>query len=137
MLPLASRDLYTIVYDGRCTVCSKLVTRLGQWDRWGALAIIPSQAPSVRDTFPWIPDHAFAESIQVIRALDGETWQGAAAIEQILGILAQGRWISWLFRIPLMSLFAEKFYRWFARNRYHLGCEQHCKSGARDRDNIV
>jgi predicted DCC family thiol-disulfide oxidoreductase YuxK len=31
-----------------------------------------------------------------------------------------------VFSIPFARPLAERFYRWFARNRYRLGCGEHC-----------
>lgn len=118
---------WTVMYDGNCNVCRKLVAMLDRWDRGGSLEVVPSQGAGVRARFPWITERAFTESVQVVRASDGRTWQGAAAIEQLLDVLPRGRWISWIFSIPLVRVLAEKFYRWFAKNRYHMGCGQHCQ----------
>ena len=76
--------------------------------------------------FPWIPPRAYAQSVQLIRR-DGRTWQGAAAIEEIIDQLPKGKLITWIFSIPLVRPLAERFYRWFARNRYRLGCGEHCQ----------
>jgi predicted DCC family thiol-disulfide oxidoreductase YuxK len=64
--------------------------------------------------------------MQVIRASDGKTWEGAAGLEELLYVLPKGRLISWMFEVPLVRPLVEKFYRWFARNRYRLGCGEHC-----------
>lgn len=118
---------YTVVYDGSCKVCGKIVKRLAKWDQNSRLEIIPSQTPGLSARFPWIPDDAYVESLQLIRALDGTTWQGAASIEQLLDVLPKGKLVSWIFSIPFARPLAEKAYRWFARNRYHLGCSDHCR----------
>jgi len=117
---------YTVVYDGACRICQGLVRRLGKWDRHGMLEVIPSQAAGVHARFPWIPTRAYAQSVQLIRR-DGRTWQGAAAIEQIIDQLPKGRLVTWVFSIPFVRPLAERFYRWFARNRYRLGCGDHCQ----------
>lgn len=124
---------YTVVYDGACKVCGRLVAVLNRWDTKGVLEIIASQTPGVHARFPWIPPRAFAESVQVVGP-GGRTWQGAAALEQLLDVLPRGRWISWVFDIPFMRRIAERFYRWFARNRYHLGCGAHCQFRPLDLD---
>lgn len=116
---------YTVVYDGACKVCGKLVRRLNSWDRSKRMQTIPSQASGVRARFPWIPARAYQESVQLIGP-GGRTWQGAAAIEKIIELLPRGRWIAWVFRIPLVRPLAERFYRWFARNRFQFGCGEHC-----------
>lgn len=117
---------YAVVYDGHCQVCGRIVKMLARWDRNHDLEIIRSQAAEVSERFPWIPPRAYVESLQVIRIQDGKTWQAAAALEELLEILPKGRLVSWLFAIPLVRPIAEKFYRWFARNRYRLGCGDHC-----------
>lgn len=117
---------HTVIYDGDCKVCGRTVKVLSKWDRNNELEIVPSQAPGVRERFPWISQQAYVDSVQVIRASDGKTWQAAAAIEELVSVLPKGRLISWLFRIPLVRPLVDRFYRWFARNRYRLGCGDHC-----------
>lgn len=123
---------YTVIYDGHCKVCGRFVKLLAQWDRNRELEIIRSQTSGVRERFPWIPARAYVESVQVIRTSDGRTWQAAAALEELLKVLPKGRLISWLFRIPFVRPLVDRFYRWFARNRYKLGCGEHC--AVRDAD---
>ena len=117
---------YTLVYDGTCKVCGKLVGVLVRWDRGSRLLeIVPSQLPGVQARFPWIPARAYTESVQLIGP-GGETWQGARAVEQILDVMPKGKLVSWVFKLPFARPLAERFYRWFARNRYRLGCGEHC-----------
>jgi predicted DCC family thiol-disulfide oxidoreductase YuxK len=118
---------YTLVYDGMCRVCNKLANVLRRWDTRRDIEVLPSQATGVMARFPWIPSRAFGEAIQLVGP-GGATWQGAAAIEALLGILPRGRWISWIFRIPFVRVIADRFYRWFARHRYRMGCGEHCVS---------
>ena len=117
---------YTVIYDGDCKVCDRMVKLLDGWDRDDELEIIPSQAPGVRARFPWIPPRAYVESVQVIRTSDGQTWQAAQALEELLKVLPKGRAVSWLFNVPFARPLADKFYGWFARNRYRVGCGDHC-----------
>jgi len=98
---------------------------LRNWDRGRELEIVPSEAPGVTARFPWIPPRAYREALQLIGP-DGRTWQGSAAIEQLLNVLPKGKLISWIFRIPFVPGLADRFYRWFAKNRYRLGCGEHC-----------
>jgi predicted DCC family thiol-disulfide oxidoreductase YuxK len=117
---------HTVVYDGHCKVCSRTMKLLTKWDRNHVLEIIPSQTPGLEVRFPWISPRAYVDSVQVIRTSDGRTWQAAAAIEELVNILPKGWFISWLFKIPFVRPLADRFYRWFARNRYKLGCGEHC-----------
>jgi predicted DCC family thiol-disulfide oxidoreductase YuxK len=117
---------YTLIYDGACRMCTRFSTVLQSWDR-GAVDVVPSQAAGVAARFPWIPQHAYAQAIQLIGP-GGRTWQGAAAIEQLLGVLPRGRWIAWIFHVPFVRSLADRLYRWVARNRYRMGCGEHCRS---------
>jgi predicted DCC family thiol-disulfide oxidoreductase YuxK len=118
---------YTVVFDGDCKVCTRLSKVLRSWDTTRQLEVVSSQSPGVMARFPWIPPRAYAEALQMVAA-DGTTWQGAAAIEQLLNVLPRGGWIAWVFRIPFVRTIADRFYKWFARNRYKLGCGAHCQS---------
>lgn len=116
---------YTLVYDGTCKMCKRLVRRIEQVDRAEQIEAVASQAPGVRDRFPWIRPEAYLESVQLIGP-GNETWQGAAAVERTLDILPRGSFITWIFSIPGVRPLAERIYRWVARNRYKLGCGEHC-----------
>jgi predicted DCC family thiol-disulfide oxidoreductase YuxK len=118
---------YTVVFDGDCKVCTRLSHVLRTWDRHHELEVVSSQQPGVMARFPWIPARAYGDALQMIAA-DGTTWQGAAAIEQLLDVLPKGKLVSWVFSIPFARALADRFYKWFARNRYKLGCGSHCQS---------
>jgi predicted DCC family thiol-disulfide oxidoreductase YuxK len=104
-----------------------MVKVLPRLDRNSRIEVVPSQDPGVRARFPWIPPQAYEDALQLIGP-DGRTWQGAVAIEQLLGILPKGKLIAWIFAIPFARRMADRFYRWFARNRYRLDCGEHCRS---------
>ena|SRR5215207_8485320 len=128
---------YTCVYDGMCKVCTRLANGLRKWDRHGEIEVVASQAPGVLARFPWIPARAYAEALQLIGP-GGRTWQGAAAVEQLLKVLPKGKLVAWLFSVPFVRVIADRVYKWFARNRYRLGCGDHCQSRPLDvafRDN--
>ena len=48
------------------------------------------------------------------------------AIEQLLKVLPLGGLLGWTFRLPYFGEAFNRFYRWFARNRYKFGCGEHC-----------
>ncbi|GAC1690862.1 MAG: DUF393 domain-containing protein [Gemmatimonadaceae bacterium] len=121
-----ARPAYTVLYDGSCRLCAPLARTLERWDGGRMVEVLPSQQPGARARFPWIPESAYADSLQLVGP-GGQTWQGAAAIERLLDILPRGRWISWVFALPLVRGLADRAYRWIARNRYALGCGSHCQ----------
>ena len=120
---------WTLVYDGHCEVCGRLVRRLERWDRRQQIEAVPSQNPCVPARFPWIPAEAYADAMQLIGP-GGRTTQGAEAIEELLGILPRGWMLGWIFKLPFVGWVADKLYRWFARNRHRFGCGKHCQAGA-------
>jgi predicted DCC family thiol-disulfide oxidoreductase YuxK len=117
---------YTVVWDGTCRTCARLVSLLERWDRSDEIETVPSQNTTVLARFPWIPAEAYAEAMQLVGP-GGRTWQGAAAVEQLLRILPRGWLLGWVFRLPMMGAAMDRFYRWFARNRYRFGCGEHCQ----------
>jgi predicted DCC family thiol-disulfide oxidoreductase YuxK len=117
---------HVVVYDGDCNVCTRLAESLRRWDTQSTFEIVSSQAPGLAERFPWIPPGAYRESLQLVDA-SGRTWQGASAVERILDLLPRGAWIAWSFSLPFARPLAERAYRWFARNRYRLGCGEHCR----------
>ncbi len=116
---------YTVVFDGQCKVCGRLVKLLDKWDSKNVIETIPFQNTTVLDRFPWIPAPAYAEAMQLIGP-GGETWQGGYAIEKLLDILPFGGVFGWAFKVPFFGELFNRFYRWFARNRYKFGCGEHC-----------
>lgn len=116
---------YTVVYDGTCRVCTRLTRLLDRWDAGKQIEIVPSQNSSVRVRFPWIPERAYAESVQLIGP-GGETLQAAAALERLLDVLPAGGIFGWVFHVPGARRVLDRFYKWFARNRYKFGCGEHC-----------
>jgi predicted DCC family thiol-disulfide oxidoreductase YuxK len=124
--PLAPDREYAVVYDGDCNVCTRLARLLRAWDRDLRLDVVPSTAPGVRARFPAITDAYFARALQLV-GRDGTRREGVAAIEQVLRVLPKGPLVAWIFRIPGVRPIAERFYAWFARNRYRLGCGEHCR----------
>jgi predicted DCC family thiol-disulfide oxidoreductase YuxK len=116
---------YTVVYDGNCKVCTRLAGLLTKWDKPARLHVVASQQAGVKEAFPFIDEGDYKVSLQLVGP-NQQRWQAAAAIEQLLNILPRGAMISWIFKIPFVRAIADRFYRWFARNRYRLGCGEHC-----------
>jgi predicted DCC family thiol-disulfide oxidoreductase YuxK len=124
--PPGSGRPYTVVYDGVCKVCNRLVRLLNAWDSGNEIETVPFQNTSVLARFPWIPVEEYAEAMQLVGP-GGQTWSGADAVEQLLRILPRGALLGWTFRLPWFGTALDRFYRWFARNRYRFGCGEHCQ----------
>ena len=81
--------------------------RLRKWDRRRGSRSCPRRRPaSWRGSLGFLA-RAYAEALQLIGP-NGQTWQGAAAIEQLLRILPKGKLIAWLFKIPFVRVIADR-----------------------------
>jgi predicted DCC family thiol-disulfide oxidoreductase YuxK len=118
-------DVYAVLYDGDCPLCRTAVSRLMAWDVNGHLVFIRAQSPELKARFPWLSSEALRTSIHLVGP-GKRTWDGAGAVEELVRILPRWRWMAWLFRLPLARPLARGVYRWIARNRYRLRCEDHC-----------
>lgn len=125
--PAESGRPYTVVYDGTCKVCGRLVRLLERWDTRELIEVLPSQNTSVLTRFRWIAPERYADAMQLIGPRN-RTWEGSAAIEELLRILPRGELLGWAYRVPFFDVLFDRFYRWFARNRYRFGCGEHCQS---------
>ena len=128
MTPARTPPRYAVIYDGECAVCLRFVARLERWDSRRVLEMVPSQRGDVASRFGWITQSELNRSVQLVRLSDSRTWQGAAAIEELLKVLPRGWSLSWLFRLPFARAIAEKSYRAFASKRERLGCAEHCRT---------
>lgn len=116
---------WTVVYDGQCRMCGKLVKLLQAWDRRHCFETVPFQDPATAARFTWIPAASFRDALQLVGP-GNQTFAGAAAIDRILDLLPAGWLFGWAFRIPVLGRLLDRLYRWVARNRYRLGCGEHC-----------
>jgi predicted DCC family thiol-disulfide oxidoreductase YuxK len=116
---------YTLVYDGDCRFCARSADLVATWDRGGIVEVVPFQRGGVRERFPWIPESAYEEAMQLVGPRN-ETLSGAAAAERLARILPGGRPLGCLFALPFARPVADRVYRLVARNRARLGCGTHC-----------
>lgn len=125
------RPGYTVLFDGDCPICRDAVRRLERWDREERLTFLPAQAQEVPHRFPSLSREALQQSIHLVRE-DGEIWEGAGALEELVRILPGWDWAAWLIRLPFARPLARVVYRWVARNRYELVCGSHCRPDSRE-----
>ncbi|MFI5242863.1 MAG: thiol-disulfide oxidoreductase DCC family protein, partial [Gemmatimonadales bacterium] len=112
--PASGGRPWTLVYDGTCNVCSRLVRRVARWDSRHVIQMVASQNDTVSTRFPWISAEQFRESMYLVAA-DGRMWSGAAATRQLLRILPFGFLLGWLWGLPTFGALADSGYRIFAR----------------------
>lgn len=116
---------WTVVYDGECTVCTRTVNTLRDWDRDALFELVAYQTEGVPERFPSITRQQFEEAVQLVGP-DGGRWEGAAAVEKIFELVPRLNPLAWLFRLPLARPIARRAYRLFSRHRGRFGCGDHC-----------
>jgi predicted DCC family thiol-disulfide oxidoreductase YuxK len=119
---------HALICNGHCTLCLHAVALLRAWDTAGVLEPVPFQDPALPARFPALTREACVRAVQLVSP-DGRVWEGAAAIERALALLPFAVSLAWLFRLPLVSGFADLVYRAAARHRMRFQCGAHCAQG--------
>jgi predicted DCC family thiol-disulfide oxidoreductase YuxK len=122
---------HTLLFDGHCPLCLASVERLREMDGDRRLEYLPNQDPTVRDRFPNLSPEMLNGSLHLVDS-EGEVWEGAEALEQIVLLLPRYAWLGRLFSLPLVRPLARIAYRFVARNRYRLNCGDHCSPSLPD-----
>lgn len=107
----------TVIYDGRCRICTASADRIRRLDVRGELALLSLHEPAVAARFPEIRREDVLESMHVVLP-DGAVRRGADAVREVLRHLPRARWLGILWLVPGFSWLARHGYSWVARNRY-------------------
>ena len=123
----------TLVFDGYCGVCTRMVRWVRAQDRAGRVTALPSQQPGLLERFGLTRAQADRE----VWAFDtaGNAWSGAEAIFVVLELLG-GPWkaVAAGSRLPLIKPLAALGYHWFAAHRQFFarwGTTPECEDPAR------
>lgn len=108
-----------LIYDGECPVCAKAAG----WIRFRSLPeafeFLSCHSEERAGRFPFIKQEACLDAMHLVLP-DGTVFVGERALPEILRRLRGYRWAAALFRLPGVEMFSRAFYRWFARNRFHV-----------------
>lgn len=106
----------TLVFDGRCGMCTRAAGRLDRLDRTGRLRIEPFQAPGMAERLG-VPGHGPPESAWWLDS-SGTVSSGARAINEALSAALGTPVPLWIYRIPGVGAVQDAVYRWVAAHRY-------------------
>ena len=115
----------TFLYDGACAICAAESARLRRWnERKATLRFVDISTPGFD---PMLYGKTMAELMGRVHAFrpDGEVLIGMDAIRAAYEEVGLG----WLLRPtnwPGLRLLFDRFYLWFARNRYRLSRPVRC-----------
>ena len=114
-------DPATLIFDGACGFCQRMVEDLSRRDTAGRLAFVPLSDPSVAARWPALDPAALSNAMHLVLP-DGRVLAGADALPEILRRLPRWRRVAWIFSLPGALPFARRAYALVARNRHRLGC---------------
>lgn len=107
-----------LIYDARCSLCRGCM----KWIELHAVGedafeFIPCQSDERRRRFPEMTDETCLKSFQLVLP-QNQILSGDKALPEILKRLKGFRWLSILFKTPVIRVFLYAIYRWVANNRY-------------------
>jgi len=106
-----------VLYDGRCRICTAGADRIRRLDTLGRFEILSLHEPEVAARFPEIRKEDVLAEMHVVKP-DGSIAKGHAAVREVLHELPRWKWLSLAWLIPSFPFFADRGYKWVARNRY-------------------
>jgi thiol-disulfide isomerase/thioredoxin len=114
----------TVLYDGECDVCKAASEKLKTLDKKDQLALIPLQAPQVRNKYPNLKLVDLRKSIHVVDN-NGNVYKGAYAFKQMGKVIQAQSPMGFLFKtfskvgkIPGVTFIADKIYLEFSKRRF-------------------
>ncbi len=117
-----------VIFDGYCGVCTRIIRKLHEWDRRGALEFRPCQNVSLDDPSGVSP----AQCLRSVWALadDGTVAHGSDAIALIFTAMLNNRWPYRIGRWPVIQQILSFGYGIIAKNRRKIPgeapwCQQH------------
>ncbi len=107
-----------LIYDDRCSLCRGCM----KWIELHAIEkdvfeFITCQSEERRSRFPEITDKACQESFHIVLP-NNNILAGDKALPEVLNRLKGFKWLSVLFKVPVIRVFLYAIYRWVSNNRF-------------------
>ncbi|HEY4481690.1 MAG TPA: DUF393 domain-containing protein [Candidatus Brocadiaceae bacterium] len=107
-----------LIYDDRCSLCRGCM----KWIELHAIEknafeFIQCQSEKRRNRFPEITDKACQKAFHIVLP-NNRILAGDEALPEVLNRLKGYRWLSILFKMPIIKSFLYVVYRWVANNRF-------------------
>ncbi|MBM4066727.1 MAG: DUF393 domain-containing protein [Planctomycetes bacterium] len=107
-----------LIYDARCSLCCGCM----KWIELHAIQkdafeFISCQSEERKSRFPEITDEACQKYFHIVLS-NNKILAGDKALPEVLNRLKGFRWLSILFKTPIIKSFLYAIYRWVANNRF-------------------
>ena len=107
-----------LIYDDRCSLCRGCMKWIELHAiREDAFEFIPCQSNERRTRFPDMTDETCLKSFQLALP-DNRILAGDKALPEVLNRLKGFKWLSVLFKVPVIRVFLYAIYRWVSNNRF-------------------
>ncbi|MBI5576823.1 MAG: DUF393 domain-containing protein [Deltaproteobacteria bacterium] len=108
-----------LIYDGDCAFCRKTAEWIASRSDPDAFEFLSCHSDDLAKRFPQIERLACLQAMHLVLP-GGNILVGERAIPEILRRIRRYRLVAALFRLPGAGLLSSAFYRWFAKNRFHI-----------------
>ena len=115
---MQNRATAVLIYDARCSLCRGCM----KWIELHAIErdifeFIPCQSEERRNRFPEITDKDCQKYFHIVLP-NNKILAGDKALPEVLNRLKGFRWLSILFKMPIIKEFLYVVYRWVSNNRF-------------------
>jgi predicted DCC family thiol-disulfide oxidoreductase YuxK len=115
----------TLVFDGRCGVCTRFVRVMKRLDRKQRVTAMPYQKPAVPASVG-LTAEACKKAAWAVTP-EGRRYRGAGAVNLAVAVALDTNLPYAFYRLPLIKRAQDRAYDWIAANRHRLrGDEPHC-----------
>ena len=113
-----------VIYDSECAFCRWSVNLMQGWDAHSILRFLPCRSPEREKEFPEIAEKECLEAMQAMFK-GGSHKSGFDAIAHIMRRLTGWQKLVGFIMVytPGMALVGRAVYRWIAKNRYKIRCD--------------
>lgn len=112
---------YTVIYDGRCNLCSNLVQLLETLDQGDRFHYLPMQNQAGLDRFHITAQDCELGMILIDNENPNQRWQGSTAAEEIGRLMPLGNVFVTAYRsLPGIKWLGDRVYEQVRDNRYAL-----------------
>jgi len=116
---LTQPDRPLIIYDGNCNFCINGMARIRKQDSDNQFDFYPQQTPNLYDQYPQLISYANRQGMRFINQY-GQVFCGADAIFEIYRRIGWLRYVTWIYRLPLLHQLFQISYWMLAKNRHRL-----------------
>jgi len=126
------KELATLIYDGKCPVCSGTVKWIREHEISGSFEMVACQSEKRGALHPDVNRSDCMTAMHLVLP-DGTVLVGEQALPRIVSRLRGYRFAAPLFRLPGAAVLSRIAYRWFADRRYRIAAYLTHLTGGRQR----